>query len=204
MTFEQAKQTLADTLALRKSEISTLIETRKIEMQINLLNSPLYTSRQLEEADTLQLTALLSIITDNYAVDDRKVINTYGFGVVPNKLITILKSIQFSKLHEKQELLIQTNLSESLIEELLEAIGGVAYFSAKFNAIVPAIPMDIPKVREKLHEVSQLMGLVAPLNLSKFNASNIEYIYTKASIDAENALENHLRYKQVGSVEYTE
>lgn len=200
MTVEQL-----DTLkAERKEQMAALIKSKRIELEAKKLQSPLYEKRMFEEEDLNTLNAIISEIEEMYAVNKRKVSQVFGYGPVVNKLIMIAQATLYSKQEEKAELLMITGMPESLVEDIMEAYGSTAYFSAKELCIKPAKPMQIVELKKLLDLAAQDIGLVSELKLSKLNATNIDEIYARAQLRAEELLENTLEHLEESSVSYEE
>lgn len=201
--LEQLKVDLDEKIAARKAMLTGMMEERKIQRQIEQVESPLYEKRFMEEEDNKKLDAFIAFIEDMYAENRRKVSQVFGFGVIANKMLIIVQAIQYSKIDEKHELLALTGLTEQLVEDIVEAYGATAYFSAREMEIKEAIPMDTIKIKELLKVAAFDMGLVSDLNLVKFNHDNVENMYKRAAIRAEEMYDNTVRYSDV-DVDYTE
>lgn len=190
--------------AERKAQMLNLIESKKIELEANKIQSPLYEKRMLEENDLNMLNAIINEIEEMYAANKRKVSQVFGYGPIPNKLIMIAQAILYSKQEEKTELLMMTGMTESLVEDIMDAYGSTAYFSAKELTIKPAKPMDIKRLKELLQLASQDLGLVSDISYNKLSQYNVDEIYGKAQIRAEELLENTLEHLEESSVRYEE
>jgi hypothetical protein len=105
-----------------------------------------------------------------------------------------MKSIQFSKAEEKEDLLLMTGLDEQIIEDTLTAFGNTAYFSKANIEVVPEQPMDIQAVKDLLETVAIDMQLVSELDLSAFNQTNVDYQYKRAQLRADEMLANTQEY----------
>lgn len=202
-TIEEMRKELADKAIQKKTEIDELIAITRVKHEMVKLDSPLFNDREMTKIDTLNLDVIIQTITEQYTVDDRKMSMVYGYGIIPNKILAIMKAIQFSKAEEKTELLMITGLDEQIIEDTLDAFGNTAYFSKANVEVVPEIPMDIPKVKELLKVVALDMGLVSEVDLSRFNTANVDYQYTRARLRAEDILLNTKLYLSEATT-YTE
>ena len=194
MTVTELKAKLAEKTAAKKAELATLMETIKITNELDKMESPIYNQRELSKTDNATLDAYKAIINEAYIADDRKMSVVFGYGVIPSKILAIMKSIQFSKQEEKFDFMTMSNLDEQLIEDTLTAFGNTAYFSKDTVEVIPEIPMDIPKVRSLLALAAKDMGLVGELDLSPFNDLNVDYQYTRSRVRAETQLENTKAY----------
>jgi phosphoglycolate phosphatase-like HAD superfamily hydrolase len=158
----------------------------------------------MEDQDNMQLDAILEQIEENYALDNRKISRVFGYGVMVDKILTIIRSIQYSKIEEKQDLLAITGLSETLVEEVLDALGNPAYFSVREGRVMDEIPADVARLRELLEIVSLDMGLLRVPNLSKVSQQNFEYQFTRARLRAEELAENTAKNDRLVAITYTE
>ena len=205
MTAVELKAQLKEKVAARKAEIAETVECIKLENEIKYVESDLFQTRKLTEADNNVLDAYIEHIVDQYAQSKRKVSQTFGYGVIPNKVLTICKAVMYSKAEEKIELLAMTGLSETQVEEITEAFGMTAYFSPASLEIVKSVPMA-KNIVEVLKQASSDMGLVSNISYGKFNAENVEYQYNRAKQRAEEALENTIKYadENLDEVAFTE
>ena len=202
-TAKELSVLLAERVEARKAEVAERIEVRKLENQINFIESPLFEARELDKEDNLVLDAYLTHIEEMYAVSKRKVSKTFGYGVIPNKVLTIAKSVMYCKAEEKLELLAMTGLNETQVEDIVDAFGMTAYFSPKSLDIVEAVPMS-DNITDIIAQACSDMGLVSSVNYGKFTKSNIDYQYTRASLKANEALENTLKYADKALPAFTE
>jgi len=190
MTIAELNQIKKD----RKEQMEEIILKKKLEKEAQYLNSSLYEQRQLEAEDLETLDAYISQLEQILEVDNRKRSYVFGYGTIPDKVLSLVKSIKYLKAHEKEEMLLSTGLTEIIIDDLVEAFGMTAYFSMKTETLVPEVPMDIDVTKQLLTEVMTKIGLVSNVSLSKFNEDNVNYQYKKASVKAEEAYEMTLKY----------
>lgn len=194
MQLETIKAQLAIRLEERKAEMQAKMEEIKVNNELRKLESPLYEVRELEKQDNLTLDTFLEQIEENYAMDNRKISRVFGYGVMVDKILTIIRSIQYSKLDEKQELLMLTGLDESTIEEVLDSLGNTAYFNVREGKVMDEIPADVDRLRDLLKVVALDMGLLSNLNLSKVTDKNFEYQFTRARLRAEELADNTAKH----------
>ena len=192
--IEELRAELETRKVAKQAEVKELIELTKVTQEINKIDSPLYNKRELSLRDNMVLDTIISTIEEQYAADDRKMSVTFGYGILPNKIITIMKSIQYSKHAEKEELMMMCGVSEQSVEDVLDAFGNTAYYSKNDNTIVESIPMDIAKVKELLALAAIDMQLVSTLDLGKFNSTNVDYQYKRSQLKADEMLENTTKY----------
>jgi len=194
MTVDELRVELEARKVAKQAEIATVIEMAKVKHEMTKLDSPIYNRRELSKQDSTTLDIISEQIAEHYARDDRKMSLTFGYGIIPNKIISLLKAIQFSKATEREEFLMMTGLDEQIIEDTLDAFGNTSFFSKTAIEVVPAIPMSVTRVKELLQLVAIDMKLVSELDLSKFNSSNVEYQYKRAQLRADEMLDNTKEY----------
>ena len=187
----------------RKEEVRKLMEEIKLRNELKKLESPLFEERELERQDILKLDAFIEQLEEFYSVDNRKISRVYGYGHMVDKILTIIRSIQYIKQGEKQEMLMLTGLDESTVEAVLDALGNPAYFSVRELRLIEEQPANVEELRRLLKIVSIDMGLVSTLKLNKVTTENINYQFTRARLRAQEVLENTLNYTN-DKVDYTE
>ena len=187
----------------RKEEVRKLMEKIKLENELKRIESPLFETRELEKQDSLKLDTFIEQLEEFYSVDNRKISRVYGYGYMVDKILTVIRSIQYLKQDEKQEMLMLTGLDESTIESTLDALGNPAYFSVRELRLIDEQPANVEELRNLLKIVSLDMNLVSPLNLNKVTQENVDYQFTRARLRAQEALENTLKYAN-DKVDYTE
>ena len=188
------KEELQAKIAAKKIELQETIEARKIEIEMSRMDSPLYISRALEKEDVAKLDSIIALIEEQYEAEDRKLIHTYSYGVVVNKIMTILNAAMYSKAEQKEQLMAATNLTEQDIEDTIESFGKTSYWSPSQEEVIDAVPMNVRDLKSNLLIVADTMQLVSKLNISKINDSNIAYQYNKAAARAEESRKNHITY----------
>ena len=203
MDIETLKQQLETRKAQKEQELATLKEEITLKHELAKLDSPLYHKRELQKDDIAKLDVLLDEVEAVYSRENRKISNVFGYGLIPNKILTIVKAIQYSKQADRTDLLLLTGLDEQTVEDILDAFGMTAYFNKTSVSIVPEIAMDIQRTKELLALVATDMRLVSDLDLSKFNIENVRYQYDRARINAEEMLENTQEYTQL-AIQYEE
>lgn len=194
---------LATRLEERKEEVRKLMEKIKLENELKRIESPLFETRELEKQDSLKLDTFIEQLEEFYSVDNRKISRVYGYGHMVDKILTIVRSIQYLKQDEKQEMLMLTGLDESTIESTLDALGNPAYFSVRELRLIDEQPANVDELKTLLKIISLDLGLVSPLKLNKVTTENFDYQFTRARLRAQEALENTLKYAD-NKVEYTE
>jgi hypothetical protein len=194
MSKETPLTPLQVAIAKRKASINAIITARKEELAIKYINSDTFLVREMLDNDINTINALLSVAKDSYVLDGRKLSPTFGYGTIPNLLITLAKAILYAKAHEKEELLVMANTTIDTVESLVEALGQEAYFNPKTGTIREEIPMDIDMVTAMLRQLINDLNLVSEVSLAKFHSGNIKLIFTRAHLKAKLAYENYINY----------
>lgn len=201
--LQQTKAELAARLEERKEEVRKLMEEIKLQNELRKIESPLFEKRELEKQDNLKLDALIEQLEEFYSVDNRKISRVFGYGYMVDKILTIVRSIQYLKQEEKEEMLAMAGLDESTVEAVLDALGNPTYFSVRELRLVEEQPANVSELKSLLKVIALDLNLVSELNLTKVTQENVDYQFTKAKLRAQEALENTLKYAN-DKVDYTE
>lgn len=181
-------------IAERKANISAIINARKEELALKYINSDTFLNREMLDHDINIINALLSVAKDSYVLDGRKLSPTFGYGTIPNLLITLAKAVLYAKAHEKEELLIMANTTIDTVESLVDALGQEAYFNPKTGSIREEIAMDIDTVTTMLRQLISDLNLVSDISLAKFNTTFINSMFMRSEVKAKLAYENYINY----------
>ena len=201
--LERMKAELAARMEERKQEVKNLMEEIKLQNELRKIESILFQKRELEKQDNLKLDAVIQQLEEFYSVDNRKINRVYGYGHMVDKILTIIRSIQYLKQDEKQEMLMMTGLDESTVEAVLDALGNPAYFSVRELRLIDEQPANVDELKSLLKIIAIDLNLVSELNLNKVTQENVDYQFTRAKLRAQEALENTLKYAN-DKVDYTE
>ena len=193
---KQALSAVEEAMIKRQSEIQAIISAKKTQMKIDYINSTENLQRSMLNEDISTINAILSVIKENYSLDGRKLQPTFGYGTIPNALITLSIAILYAKEYEKEELLHMANTTIDTVEQLVDAMGRESYFSPKHGMLIDEVPMDVSKVKSTLQQLITDLTLVSDISLDKFNQDRIDQRFTKARIKAELANENFINYIQ--------
>lgn len=83
----------------------------------------------------------------------------YGFGSKINALYMLLSGIQYAATEHKLQMLAITGLSETLIEQTLEAFGSPAYYSSNYHTIVDETPYNIPQLHQSIALLADILDI---------------------------------------------
>lgn len=185
--------TLEEAIKARKATVAQVIQAKKLEMQMKFVESDAFMTRELINNDITTIDAILTLAEENYTADGRKLPVTFGYGNIPNKLITMAKSILYAKEYEKDELLFMANTDISTVEILVDALGQEAYFS-KTGTLEEEIPMDIEVVVETLQQIITDLQLVSTISFAKFSEESVAKRFERARVKAMLQQENYINY----------
>ena len=122
----------------------------------------------------------------------------YGYGNQIGALVGILSGIQYSAAEHRLQMLATTGLNEQIIEDTLNAFGSPAYFSAKYETIVPEKPYCINSIKKSL----AVLEIKLNINLDK-DAITEELLskqFESARLRAETERNNYLVTKQTKTI----
>lgn len=122
----------------------------------------------------------------------------YGYGNQIGALVGILSGIQYSAAEHRLQMLATTGLNEQIIEDTLNAFGSPAYFSAKYETIVPEKPYCINSIKNSL----EVLEIKLNINLDK-DAITEELLskqFESARLRAETERNNYLVTKQTKTI----
>ena len=122
----------------------------------------------------------------------------YGYGNQIGALVGILSGIQYSAAEHRLQMLATTGLNEQIIEDTLNAFGSPAYFSAKYETIVPEKLYCINSIKNSL----EVLEIKLNINLDK-DAITEELLskqFESARLRAETERNNYLVTKQTKTI----
>ena len=107
----------------------------------------------------------------------------YGFGSKINSLYMLLSGIQYAATEHKLQMLAITGLSETLIEQTLEAFGAPAYYSNNYGTIVAETPYDIVALRQNIMLLADTLDIY--LDTSRITEQTMRARFDVAKLRAE-------------------
>ena len=192
--LKQLKDRLAKATKERNKALKERVETIRIENQIKLIESDSYEDRLLFKEDSNKLDGYIKLLDEEYDNLDRKMAFVFGYGILPSKILTIVKAVAYLPVDVRNDMMEMMNLDENLIEETIEAFGSPAYYSKVSMEIVEAVDMDLVGIESLLEECAMRMELVSELKLDKFSHSNVLRIYDRAQKKATETEELNNKY----------
>jgi hypothetical protein len=140
----------------------------KAERTLRYMSTDAYVNNIAKELTIDKLDSTLRLIESAYYnLEDRKVVHTYGYGLLLDKVITICSNLKYLPREEKEAIFISTGLNDMLIEDLLEAVGRPSYYSKLNHSIVPEVEFDAEKTAYMLETLSITLDLDIDLNYDK-------------------------------------
>ena len=192
--LEELKQRLEAKKQENRERLSNLIESKKIELEITKLDSPYFEKQSLIQEDIDNLNAVTTMIQEKQAKHDKKLRRTFGLGEIPSLIVTIASNVMYSKLEDREELMIASKLPLDLMETLVASIGRPAWFNPKEVQIEDEVPYDLAELKDSIKLAYIAMDLVSEPDLSKLTEENFERRFKAARLQAEELMANTIKY----------
>ena len=192
--LEELKQRLEAKKQENKEWLSNLIESKKIELEITKLDSPYFEKQSLIQEDIDNLNAVTTMIQEKQAKHDKKLRRTFGLGEIPSSIVTIASNVMYSKLEDREELMIASKLPLDLMETLVASIGRPAWFNPKEVQIEDEVHYDLAELKDSIKLAYIAMDLVSEPDLSKLTEDNFERRFKAARLQAEELMANTIKY----------
>ena len=192
--LEELKQRLEAKKQENKERLANLIESKRIELEITKLDSPYFEKQSLIQEDIDNLNAIVTMIQEKQAKHDKKLRRTFGLGEIPSLIVTIAANVMYSKLEDREELMIASKLPLDLMETLVASIGRPAWFNPKEVQIEDEVPYDLAELKDSIKLAYMAMDLVSEPDLSKLTEENFERRFKAARLQAEELMANTIKY----------
>ena len=192
--LQELKQRLEAKKQENRERLSNLIESKKIELEITKLDSPYFEKQSLIQEDIDNLNAVTTMIQEKQAKHDKKLRRTFGLGEIPSSILTIASNVMYSKLEDREELMIASKLPLDLMETLVASIGRPAWFNPKEVQIEDEVPYDLAELKDSIKIAYIAMDLVSEPDLSKLTEENFERRFKAARLQAEELMANTIKY----------
>ena len=192
--LEELKQRLEAKKQENRERLSNLIESKRIELEISKLDSPYFEKQSLIQEDIDNLNAVTTMIQEKQAKHDKKLRRTFGLGEIPSSIVTIALNVMYSKLEDREELMIASKLPLDLMETLVASIGRPAWFNPKEVQIEDEVPYDLAELKDSIKLAYMAMDLVSEPDLSKLTEENFERRFKAARLQAEELMANTIKY----------
>ena len=192
--LQELKQRLEAKKQENRERLSNLIESKRIELEITKLDSPYFEKQSLIQEDIDNLNAVTTMIQEKQAKHDKKLRRTFGLGEIPSSIVTIASNVMYSKLEDREELMIASKLPLDLMETLVNSIGRPAWFNPKEVQIGDEVPYDLAELKDSIKLAYIAMDLVSEPDLSKLTEENFERRFKAARLQAEELMANTIKY----------
>ena len=192
--LQELKQRLEAKKQENRERLSNLIESKRIELEITKLDSPYFEKQSLIQEDIDNLNAVTTMIQEKQAKHDKKLRRTFGLGEIPSSIVTIASNVMYSKLEDREELMIASKLPLDLMETLVNSIGRPAWFNPKEVQIEDEVPYDLAELKDSIKLAYIAMDLVSEPDLSKLTEENFERRFKAARLQAEELMANTIKY----------
>ena len=192
--LQELKQRLEAKKQENRERLSNLIESKRIELEITKLDSPYFEKQSLIQEDIDNLNAVTTMIQEKQAKHDKKLRRTFGLGEIPSSIVTIASNVMYSKLEDREELMIASKLPLDLMETLVASIGRPAWFNPKEVQIEDEVPYDLAELKDSIKLAYIAMDLVSEPDLSKLTEDNFERRFKAARLQAEELMANTIKY----------
>jgi hypothetical protein len=179
MTKEEMNKRIEELKLQAKEKLANA----KAERTVNYMSTDSYVDSLAKEQTVSKLDDMLRLVETAYeSLEDRKVIHTYGYGLLLDKVITICSNTKYLPKEDKEAVFLATGLNDVLIEDLLEVVGRPAYYSKLNHEIVPALPFYRVATRDVLETLGVALDLDAEITYSK---DRIDETFKRAKAKAE-------------------
>ena len=192
--LEELKQRLEAKKQENRERLTNLIESKRIELEITKLDSPYFEKQSLIQEDIDNLNAVTTMIQEKQAKHDKKLRRTFGLGEIPSSIVTIASNVMYSKLEDREELMIASKLPLDLMETLVASIGRPAWFNPKEVQIEDEVHYDLAELKDSIKLAYMAMDLVSEPDLSKLTEENFERRFKAARLQAEELMANTIKY----------
>ena len=197
--IEIAKLKAAARKAERDAELKEQRELKAIENEMKLIDSDLYAKRMQDKENVATIEAIYQAGED---LDPEFVRRPYfDYGVEANRLIALVRSVNFSRKDVKPVLIAMTGWSEADMEILLDHLGQPAYYSPKYHTKIEAIQPNIPALKEELELMAMTLGLVGS-DFGKVNETAAKVLFDKAEVTADTLYLNSQEFQETGDIAY--
>ena len=192
--LEELKQRLETKKLENRERLANLIESKRLELEISKLDNPYFEKQSLIQEDIDNLNAIVNLIQEKQAKHDKKLRRTFGLGEIPSSILTIASNVMYSKLEDREELMIASKLPLDLMETLVDSIGRPAWFNPKEVQIEDEVHYDLASLKDSIKLAYIAMDLVSEPDLSKLTEDNFERRFKAARLQAEELMANTIKY----------
>lgn len=106
----------------------------------------------------------------------------YGLGNDIAIVIGLLSGINYSAREHRAQLMAKTGLNSTIIEQTLESLGSLSYYSKNYGVVVEAKPYSVKSLKANLDTVAAMMNI--SLDTSVINEDSMKALWLNAEVRA--------------------
>lgn len=106
----------------------------------------------------------------------------YGLGNDIAIVIGLLSGINYSAREHRAQLMAKTGLNSTIIEQTLESLGSLSYYSKNYGVVVEAKPYSVEALKANLDTVAAMMNI--SLDTSVINKDSMKALWLNAEVRA--------------------
>lgn len=106
----------------------------------------------------------------------------YGLGNDIAIVIGLLSGINYSAREHRAQLMAKTSLNSTIIEQTLESLGSLSYYSKNYGVVVEAKPYSVKSLKANLDTVAAMMNI--SLDTSVINEDSMKALWLNAEVRA--------------------
>lgn len=106
----------------------------------------------------------------------------YGLGNDITIVIGLLSGINYSAREHRTQLMAKTGLNSTIIEQTLESLGSLSYYSKNYGVVVEAKPYSVESLKANLDTVAAMMNI--SLDTSVINKDSMKALWLNAEVRA--------------------
>lgn len=106
----------------------------------------------------------------------------YGLGNDIAIVIGLLSGINYAAREHRAQLMAKTGLNSTIIEQTLESLGSLSYYSKNYGVVVEAKPYSVKSLKANLDTVAAMMNI--SLDTSVINEDSMKALWLNAEVRA--------------------
>lgn len=106
----------------------------------------------------------------------------YGLGNDIAIVIGLLSGINYAAREHRTQLMAKTGLNSTIIEQTLESLGSLSYYSKNYGVVVEAKPYSVEALKANLDTVAAMMNI--SLDTSVINEDSMKALWLNAEVRA--------------------
>lgn len=106
----------------------------------------------------------------------------YGLGNDIAIVIGLLSGINYAAREHRTQLMAKTGLNSTIIEQTLESLGSLSYYSKNYGVVVEAKPYSVKSLKANLDTVAAMMNI--SLDTSVINEDSMKALWLNAEVRA--------------------